>query len=261
MSDQTQGAAADPIAAAGRALPLLDLTDLSDDGTAAAIKRLCAKAVTPFGHVAAVCIYARFIPVAKPLLAGGPVRIATVVNFPGGGEDTEAVARETAAAIEAGADEIDLVLPYRALAAGRADVAARQIARIRDVAAGVTLKVILETGELADPDLIRQASDLALAAGADFLKTSTGKVAVNATPEAAEIMLGAIRASGRPAGFKAAGGIRRTADAAAYLAIADRIMGVDWARPATFRFGASGLLDDLHATLGHAPASAPKSSY
>jgi deoxyribose-phosphate aldolase len=261
MSDLTMGAAADPIAAARRALPLLDLTDLNDDGTAAAIEALCAKAVTPAGPVAAVCIYARFIPVARPLLAGGPVRIATVVNFPAGGEDTEAVARETAAAIEAGADEIDLVLPYRALAAGRADVAGTQVARIRAVAAGVTLKVILETGRLVEPALIREASDLALAAGADFLKTSTGKVEVNATPEAAEIMLGAIRASGRPAGFKAAGGIRKTADAAAYLAIADRIMGEGWASPATFRFGASGLLDDLLATLGHTPAPAPKSSY
>jgi deoxyribose-phosphate aldolase len=119
----------------------------------------------------------------------------------------------------------------------------------------VRLKVILETGELGDAATIRAAADLALAAGADFVKTSTGKVKINATPEAAAELLAAIRACGRPAGFKAAGGIRTIADAAAYLALADAIMGPAWAAPATFRFGASGLLDALHGVLDGAAVS------
>jgi deoxyribose-phosphate aldolase len=113
----------------------------------------------------------------------------------------------------------------------------------------VRLKVILETGELGDAATIRAAADLALAAGADFVKTSTGKVAVNATPQAAEILLEAIRASGRPAGFKAAGGIRTVTEAAVYLDLADRILGPGWVSPETFRFGASGLLGDVLAAL------------
>jgi deoxyribose-phosphate aldolase len=243
---------------AARALPLVDLTDLTDTCTDAAIRELCAKAMTPAGPVAAVCVFPAFVALSKACLKGSAVKVATVVNFPGGGEDTGAVERETAGAIEAGADEIDLVMPYTALLRGQAGFAETQIVRIRRICASpVRLKVILETGKLVDPSTIRLASDIALAAGVDFIKTSTGKVAVNATPEAAEIMLRAIAESGCPAGFKAAGGIRTTADAGLYLAIADRILGPSWASPDTFRFGASGLLTDLLATLGASPAQSP----
>lgn len=246
---------------ARRALPLLDLTDLSDSCTEAAIETLCQKAVTPFGTVAAVCLYPPFVAQAKTLLHGSGVKIATVVNFPDGGDDTVEVERETAAAIANGADEIDLVMPYRAFLAGRHGFAETQIVRIRRVCGPVTLKVILETGRLALPEPIREASDLALSAGADFIKTSTGKVEVNATPEAARIMLAAIRASGRAAGFKAAGGVRSAAEAGAYLQLADEIMGPDWATPATFRFGASALLANLIGEIEGSAASSATQAY
>jgi deoxyribose-phosphate aldolase len=248
----------DPRAVAARTLPLIDLTDLGDAATEDGARDLCGRAVTPHGAVAAVCLWPRFVATAKRALAGTGVKIATVVNFPGGGDDTRAVEAETARAIADGADEIDLVMPYRAFLAGRPGFAETQIVRVGRLCAGrAALKVILETGEIADPGRIRAAADLALAAGADFVKTSTGKVAVNATPAAAEILIEAIRACGRPAGFKAAGGIRTVAEAAIYLALADRLMGPDWARPATFRFGASGLLGDVLAALdGAAPTTA-----
>lgn len=247
----------DRAAVARRALPLLDLTDLADEASEAGARALCARAVTPHGSVAAVCLWPRHVATAKAALAGTGVKIATVVNFPAGGEDTRAVEKETARAIADGADEIDLVLPWRAFVAGRAGFAETQVVRVKRVCTDrARLKVILETGELGDAATIRAAADLALAAGADFVKTSTGKVKVNATPAAAEILIEAIRASGRPAGFKAAGGIRTIEDAAGYLAIADRIMGPDWVSPAAFRFGASGLLDALVAALDGRAATA-----
>jgi deoxyribose-phosphate aldolase len=246
----------DAKAIAARALPLIDLTDLGDAATETGARDLCARAVTPHGRVAAVCLWPRFVAVAKAALGGTGVKIATVVNFPAGGEDTVAVERETAQAIADGADEIDLVMPYRVFLAGRPGFAETQIVRVKRICEGrATLKVILETGEIGDPAKIRAAADLALGAQADFVKTSTGKVAVNATPQAAEILLAAIRASGRPAGFKAAGGIRTVAEAAVYLDLADRIMGPGWVSPATFRFGASGLLGDVLAALDGGPAA------
>lgn len=240
----------DPKTVAARALALIDLTDLGDAATEAGARDLCARAVTAHGPVAAVCLWPRFVATAKAALAGTPVKIATVVNFPLGGEDTAAVVAETEQALADGADEIDLVLPWRAFVAGRRGFAETQVVKLRQVTAGrAVLKVILETGEIGDAGLVRAAADAALAAGADFVKTSTGKVKVNATLEAAEILIEAIRASGRPAGFKAAGGIRTVAEAAGYLAVADRIMGPAWASPATFRFGATALLSDVLAVL------------
>lgn len=243
---------ADSHAVARRALGLLDLTDLSAECTPSAVDRLCARSVTPHGAVAAVCLYPRFVSQAKALLAGTGVKVATVVNFPAGGEDTPAVLAETQAALADGADEIDLVMPYRAFKEGRPEVARGQIAAVASLVRvpGARLKVILETGEIGDLALVRAASELAVEAGADFLKTSTGKVKVNASIEAARVMLDVIARSGRTdLGFKPAGGIRTLEDAAAYLAVADAAMGSGWARPSVFRFGASGLLDTLVATL------------
>ncbi len=234
---------------AWRALPLVDLTDLSEDSSRESVEHLCADAETRHGPVAAVCVWPRFVSLAHGCLAGTDIHIATVVNFPAGGEDIAATVSETRQAREAGADEIDLVMPYRAVMEGRTVVARAMIDAVKDALAGARLKVILETGELGDEALIRRAADIAIEAGADFLKTSTGKVPVNATPEAAEIMLTAIRDSGRPVGFKAAGGLRTVADAGTYLALADRIMDPDWVSPATFRFGASSLLTDLKRAI------------
>ena len=228
---------------AARALPLLDLTDLSEGCTREAVAALCARAREH--AVAAICVWPRFVAQAAQALAGSGVRIATVVNFPQGGEDVAGTVAETRAALRDGADEIDLVLPYRALLRGDAETARAMVAATREACGGRLLKVILETGMLPEAETVARASRLALEARADFLKTSTGKTPVSATPEAAEAMLLAIREGAGPAGLKVSGGLRRVEDAARYLALADRIMGPDWAGPDTFRIGASSLLEDL----------------
>ncbi len=236
----------DPSADAKRILALIDLTDLSDDCRAGAIDSLCRRGVTKFGAVAAVCVWPHFVGHAARLLAGTGVRIATVLNFPSGGEDIERAITDCRETLRDGADEIDLVMPYRAFLAGDAGLAGAMIEAVaEEIGDTKILKVILETGVIADPALIAKASALAIERGADFLKTSTGKTPVSATPKAAQIMLEAIKTSGRPVGFKASGGIRTPEQAAVYLDLADRIMGRDWARPATFRFGASQLLEPL----------------
>jgi deoxyribose-phosphate aldolase len=245
----------DMIETAKRALGLVDLTNLNDDCTAEDITALTNRTVTPHGAVAAVCVWPRFVAQAVKELAGTGVKVATVVNFPAGGEDTQAVVAETRQAIADGADEIDLVMPYRTFVEGRKGFAEEQIIQVKAaIPEPAILKVILETGEIKDPLLIHAASNVAIAAGADFIKTSTGKVAVNATLEAAEIMLTAIEEARRDnaervIGFKPAGGIKTASDAAAYLALADKIMGHNWVSASTFRFGASGLLDALTATI------------
>ena len=241
------------------ALSLMDLTSLNDDDTAVTIGRLCRQAHTPEGSPAAVCVYPAFINSARKTLAQlklTQVKVATVTNFPHGNADLVHALSETRAAVAAGADEVDLVFPYRALMAGDADVGRQMVSQCKGVCgSAVLLKVIIESGALTTPSLIRQASAIAIEAGADFIKTSTGKVAINATPEAAEIMLQAIKDSGRPVGFKAAGGVRNVADAEPYLSLASDIMGADWVTPKNFRFGASSLLASLLQTLGHAPAA------
>lgn len=235
---------------ARRALGLVDLTDLGEDTTTEAITILCHRATGPFGATAAVCVWPRFVHLAAGLLSGTPVRVATVVNFPRGGDDVDAVIAETVSAVADGADEIDLVLPYRSFLTGHTDRVAAMIDAVRAVAAPpVRLKVILETGELPDGVTIAAAARLAIDHGADFIKTSTGKTPVSATPEAVEVMLGEIRRSGRPVGIKPSGGIRTLDDARRYLALADEVMGPLWATPATFRFGASGLLDALERAI------------
>ncbi len=241
----------DPEAAtAQRALRCLDLTDLTDNCSEPAIDKLCAKALDPRGPVAAVCIWPQYVSSARDALKGSSVRIATVVNFPAGGEDVDRVVDDTNEALGDGANEIDLVLPYRALMRGDLDKAAEMAAAVRDVVdQGRLLKVILETGQLADAGQIETASRLAIEAGADFIKTSTGKTATSATPEAAEIMLNVIKTSGRNVGLKPSGGIRTLADAKLYLDLADRIMGPGWATPKTFRIGASSVYDALIAAI------------
>ena len=233
-----------------RAIPLIDLTDLSDDCAREQIDALVARALALPIPVAALCIWPRFVAQARTGLKSSPIKLATVVNFPHGDEDVAAVCAETRAALADGADEIDLVLPWRALIAGRDDIArdmVRAVAKCLTPAA--ELKVIIESGELPDDETIARASRLAIEEGAHFVKTSTGKTKTSATPQAARIMIGAIRDSGKPVGFKASGGLRTLEQARAYLAIADDIMGADFVSPARFRFGASSLLDPLLAAL------------
>lgn len=257
----------DVTAAALRALKLMDLTTLNDDDTDAKVIALCHQAKSPAGNTAAICIYPRFIPIARKTLReqGTPdIRIATVTNFPHGNDDIDIALAETRAAIAYGADEVDVVFPYRALIAGNAEVGAQLVKACKQACAAdnVLLKVIIETGELKDAALIRQASEIAIDAGADFIKTSTGKVAVNATPEVAEIMMTVIRDKGVKAqvGFKPAGGVRTAEDAAIYLKLADDLLGSDWADARHFRFGASSLLASLLNAAGHQVESS-KSGY
>lgn len=238
-----------PADIARRAITLLDLTELGDNATDDDVRALCARAVGPHGTVAAVCVWPRHVALAHHLLANTGVRVATVVNFPSGDDPIDDVVALTESALADGADEIDLVLPYRAFLAGDTSHAAAMIDRVRHAAHAHTLKVILETGELPSPDVVRDAAELAVAHGADFIKTSTGKTPHSASLEATEVMLGVIRGAGRPIGLKPSGGIRTLADATAYLEQADGFMGHGWATAHTFRFGASGLLTALQSAI------------
>ena len=254
-----------PLDVAKTVLGLLDLTSLNDGDSDESIRALAQSAKTPFGGPAALCVYDRFLGTARKALDEqglNAVRLATVANFPAGGADITAAMAEAEAQPAMGADEVDVVFPWRALIAGGRDTGARLVAGCRAaLPAGTVLKVIIESGELAEPALIRRASEIAIENGADFVKTSTGKVPVNATLEAAEIILTTIRASGKPVGFKASGGVRTVADAAQYLALADKIMGKGWVSPQTFRFGASGLLGDIKAVLSGGVSPASKGGY
>lgn len=241
--------------AAQRALQLMDLTTLNDNDTDASVIALCHQAKSPAGHTAAVCVYPRFVPVARKTLkeiGAVDIKIATVTNFPHGNDDIGIAVAETKAAVAYGADEVDVVFPYRALMAGNAEIGF-ELVKACKAACGddVMLKVIIESGELKTPELIRAASEIAIAAGADFIKTSTGKVAVNATPEAAKIMLEVIKEKNPAIGFKAAGGVKNAQQAADYLALAESVLGENWVSAKTFRFGASSLLGSLLQTLGH----------
>lgn len=238
-------------ALARRALSMLDLTSLEENDTDESVRRLCSRAVTPAGHVAAVCVWPRFVAVARAELAGAGVKVATVVNFPSGEANADEVVAETRSALADGADEIDVVLPYHSFIEGERvrPQGVLQACR-RACGEGVPMKVILESGAFPNADLLSWAARDALHAGGDFLKTSTGKIARGASPEAAALLLEAVRAAGRPAGVKISGGVRDAAAAALYLGLADAMMGADWADASRFRFGASGLLDRLLEVLG-----------
>jgi deoxyribose-phosphate aldolase len=241
--------------AAQLALQLMDLTTLNDNDTDKSVIALCQQAKTAAGSTAAVCVYPRFVPIARKTLrqiGAENVRIATVTNFPHGNDDIEIAVAETRAAVAYGADEVDVVFPYKALMTGDQTVGF-ELVKACKAACGeaVLLKVIIESGELKTPELIRLASEIAIDAGADFIKTSTGKVPVNATLEAAKIMLDVIKEKNPAVGFKAAGGVKNTVQAAEYLELAASVLGDKWISARTFRFGASSLLADLLATLGH----------
>jgi len=245
-----------------RALRLLDLTDLSDQANEAGTLQLCARAVAAPGPVAAICIWPQFLKLARQTLKASPVRIATVINFPAGNSNCSLIGSDITEAIGDGADEIDLVLPWRAFLAGDAEIAREMVAEARGSCGEKTLKVILETGEYPDQASVRTASELAITAGADFIKTSTGKTRTSATPAAARTMLEAIKASGKSVGLKPSGGLRTLADAKTYLDLADEIMGPDWATARTFRFGASGLYGVLADIIaGTAPAERTDGAY
>lgn len=245
------------------ALGCLDLTSLNDDDTEAQIDALCERAAQPIGAPAALCVWPRLAQHALRHAPAG-VKIAAVANFPDGSPDTERAQRDTEAIAQAGAHEVDVVMPWRALLAGDDAACSAVLRATRRASEGLVLKVILETGELREPAAIERAARLAIAEGADFLKTSTGKVPVNATPQAAEILLRTIAndtTARTRVGFKAAGGIRSVFDAGLYLDLVEQWLGADALGPQRFRIGASGLWNDIAAVLGGRGAAPTSGSY
>ena len=232
------------------ALSCLDLTSLNETDDAATIDALCQRAITPWGAVAAVCVWPRFVAQARAALPA-TAKVAAVANFPAGALDETLALRDTHAIAEAGGDEVDLVLPWQALLKGEHAAAAALVAAVRKAVPQCTLKLIIESGELQTPEAVRTASLIGLDAGADFIKTSTGKTPRSASPEAAREIVGTIATHARRdvAGFKASGGIRTLADARVYLGIVAQCLGHAALVPNRLRFGASGLLDDLVRVL------------
>jgi len=238
------------------ALSMLDLTTLEGADSPEKVRSLCRKAIRPdpmdpaLPHVAAVCVYPTLVETARTELAGSGVLVASVATgFPSGQFPLDVRLDDARRAVEAGADEIDMVVSRGLLLAGRRDRVFDEIAATREAIGRAHLKVILETGELETYDLVRIASDLAIGAGADFIKTSTGKVAPAATMGVSLVMLEAARdhflATGRRIGVKPAGGIRTAKQALHYLVMVKETLGDDWLTPDLFRFGASSLANDL----------------
>ncbi len=230
---------------AKRMIGMIDLTDLADDHAPDGIDELCARAA--LHGTAAVCVWPEHVARCSRELAGTRIRIATVVNFPSGDEPIDGIVSQTSRSLDDGAHEIDVVLPYRALLADDIGRVESVLDATRDATGEALLKVILETGELADAEVVRTAARVAIGHGADFVKTSTGKTPVSATPDAVRVMVDVIAASSasRDVGIKPSGGIRTFDDALGYLTIAEDVMGPGWAAASTFRYGASGLLDAL----------------
>jgi deoxyribose-phosphate aldolase len=238
------------------AIRMVDLTTLEGADTPGKVRALCAKAMRPdpgdpsCPAVAAVCVYPSMVPVAAAALAGSGVHLASVATaFPSGQAPLDVKLADTKAAVAAGADEIDMVINRGAFLSGRYLEVYDEIVAVKQASQDAHLKVILETGELGTYDNVRRASWLAMLAGAGFIKTSTGKVPVAATPPVTLVMLEAVRdfrhATGRQVGVKPAGGIRTSKDAIKYLVMVNETAGERWLDPDWFRFGASTLLNDL----------------
>jgi deoxyribose-phosphate aldolase len=238
------------------AIRMIDLTTLEGRDTPGKIRALCAKAIHPqpgdpsIPSVAALCLYPSLIPEAKEALRGSTVKVASVATaFPSGQTFRDIKVAEVKEAVAAGADEIDMVIDRGAFLSGDYATVFDEVVEIKDACGDAHLKVILETGELGTFDQVRRASILAMAAGADFIKTSTGKVQPAATLPVTLVMLEAIRdfekATGRAVGMKPAGGIRTAKEAVQYLVVLYETLGPRWMTPDRFRFGASTLLNDV----------------
>jgi deoxyribose-phosphate aldolase len=238
------------------ALSMMDLTTLEGKDTPGKVQHLCRKAIQPmpphYGapSCAAVCVYPNLVRAAKQFTRGSSVKVASVATaFPSGLMPLAVKLDDVRMAIEDGADEIDMVIDRGAFLRGEYRQVFDEIAAVKAVCGPTHLKVILETGELESYENIRIASDLAIRAGADFIKTSTGKAAVNATLPVTLVMLEAIRDhfydTGVRIGMKPAGGIRTAKEALAYLVMVNETLGADWLTPDLFRFGASTLANDV----------------
>jgi len=238
------------------AISMIDLTTLEGKDTRGKVYALCQKAMRPdpldhtVPHVAAVCVYPAMIGFVKQALVGSGVHIASVATgFPSGQTFIDIKVQETRDAVAAGADEIDMVIDRGAFLSGDYQKVFDEIAEVKEACGPAHLKVILETGELANYDQVRKASLIAMYAGGDFIKTSTGKVGVNATLPVTLVMLEAIRdfyhVTGKKIGMKPAGGIANSKLALAYLVVLYETLGGEWMNPDMFRFGASSLLNDI----------------
>ncbi len=238
------------------AIRMTDLTTLEGQDTPGKVRQLASKALRPdpsdpsIPSVAALCVYPSMVPHAAAVLAGSGVHLAAVATyFPSGQAPGESRVADVRSAVEAGADEIDMVIDRGAFLSGDFMKVFEDIVATKEACGDAHLKVILETGELGTYDNVRRASMLAMAAGADFIKTSTGKVAPAATREVTLVMFEAIRdfhaLTGRRIGMKPAGGIRVAKDAIRYLVLLNETLGSEWMTPDLFRFGASSLLNDI----------------
>ncbi len=235
------------------AIACMDLTTLEGRDTPEKVRGMCARGIAPGAgapSVAAVCIYPNFVAIAARAVAGSRVKVASVATaFPSGLSPLDTKLRETREAVAAGADEIDMVIDRGLFLCGRHRAVEDEIRAVKDACGSAALKVILEAGELGSYQAIRTASDLALAAGADFVKTATGKIGISSTPAIALVLCESIRdharSTGREAGLKLAGGIRTTKAALGYLALVYETLGATWLDPSHLRIGASSLLDDL----------------
>lgn len=239
---------------ARQGIRLMELFALNIDDTEQRVVGICQRAWTPVGPVAAVCVQPRFVCLARTTLdrmQARDIKVVAVVNFPHGSSNIESVASEVRAALIAGADEIDVVYPFRALLGGDRQTGIDMISACSSLCGGhVALSVTLETGDLRDSQTIHAACCDAIASGANFIKSSTGKAATHVTPQAARIMLASIADVGGQVGFKVAGGIRTYDEARFYLALARGRFGVQWVNPGRVRLGGSSLLDDLLGRLG-----------
>jgi deoxyribose-phosphate aldolase len=235
---------------------MMDLTTLEGKDTPGKVRALCNKALLPLdsdpsiGPCAAICVYPNLVPVAKRALAGSSVKVASVAtSFPSGQSPLDVKLADTRRAVELGADEIDMVIDRGAMLGGDYAKVYDEIAATKEASGAAHLKVILETGELGSYDVVRRASEIAIAAGADFIKTSTGKIQPAATPPVTLVMLEAIRdhfyATGRKIGMKPAGGVRTAKQSLHYLVLVKETLGDAWLTPDLFRFGASALLNDV----------------
>jgi deoxyribose-phosphate aldolase len=238
------------------AIRMMDLTTLEGQDTPGKVAALCSKAMRPdpvdltIPPVAAVCVYPNLVEGAKARLEGSGVKVASVATaFPSGQSPTELKVAEARAVVELGADEVDMVIDRGAFLSGRYAKVYDEIVRVKEACGDVHLKVILETGELGTYDNVRRASLLAIAAGADFVKTSTGKISPAATLPVTLCMMEAVRdvytETGRMVGIKPAGGIRVSKQAVQYLVVLHETLGPEWLTPDLFRFGASSLLNDV----------------
>lgn len=228
-------------------LSLIDLTSLNDNDDNQTIKKLCEKADD---LVAAICVFPKFVKIAKQISHNSSVKIATVSNFPSGNNSVSQTIAEIKYGLEQGANEIDVVIPYHHYKQNDRNLVQQFLFACREASTGFTLKVILETGELEE-ELITLACEDVILAHADFIKTSTGKTSIGATPTAAKIILSCIKHHQSDIGIKVSGGIHTVDQALLYTSLATEIMGQKWLHPEKFRIGTSKLFDNIQNILAN----------